>query len=75
MRRGGRLGFSYTTIPDTALILLVLLSSALGSYVHAATSFSDYVGNRRLAKSWTWWYLLRVLVGATLALLAPLRSA
>jgi hypothetical protein len=27
------------------------------------------VGNRRLATSWTWWYLLRVFVGSALALL------
>lgn len=62
-------GLSYTTTPSTALILLVVFSSAIGSYVHAATSFTDYVGNRRLARSWTWWYILRVFVGIALALL------
>jgi hypothetical protein len=62
-------GVSYTTTPSTALILLVVFASALGSYVHAATSFTDYVGNRRLARSWTWWYILRVFVGTALALL------
>jgi hypothetical protein len=54
--------------PDTALILLVVVVSALGSFVHAATSFSTYVGNRRLYGSWVWWYVLRVSIGATLAL-------
>jgi hypothetical protein len=62
-------GISFTTSPDTALILLVVLASSLGSYVHAATSFTDYVGNRRLASSWAWWYVLRVSMGGTLALL------
>jgi hypothetical protein len=60
---------SYTPNPDATLLILVVLVSALGSYVHAATSFSDYVGNRRLARSWIWWYLLRVLVGTSLAVL------
>ena len=54
---------------DSALLLLVILASALGSYVHAVTSFTDYVGNRRLAKSWMWWYGLRVFVGVSLAIL------
>jgi hypothetical protein len=63
------LGFDYNASPQTALILLVVFSSALGSYIHAATSFADYVGNRRLAASWTWWYLLRTFVGAALGVL------
>jgi hypothetical protein len=62
-------GLSFATSPDTALILLVVLASSLGSYVHAATSFTDFVGNRRLASSWMWWYILRVSTGGTLALL------
>lgn len=63
------LGFTYHLTPDAALILLVVLVSALGSFVHAATSFADYVGNRQLKISWVWWYLLRVLVGSSLALI------
>jgi hypothetical protein len=62
-------GWDWTPTPDAALLALVVLSSALGSYVHAAVSFTDYVGNRLLARSWVWWYLLRVLVGSSLALL------
>jgi hypothetical protein len=62
-------GLSYTASPSTALILLVVLASAIGSYVHAATSFADYVGNRRFASSWAWWYVLRVFVGVALAVL------
>ena len=55
--------------PDTAYLLLVIVVSALGSYVHAATSFVTYVGNRDLALSWVWWYLLRTFIGIALALL------
>jgi len=53
----------------TAMLLVVLGSSGLGSFVHAATSFATYVGNRRLYSSWMSWYLLRTGIGAALALL------
>ncbi len=62
-------GWSYAPTPDTALLILVILVSALGSYVHATVSFTDYVGNRQLARSWIWWYLLRLFVGTSLAVL------
>jgi len=55
-------------VPELKLILLVMIAGALGSYVHAATSFSDFVGNRRLAASWVWWYFLRPFIGVALAL-------
>ena len=55
--------------PDTAYLLLVIIVSALGSYVHATTSFVTFVGNRDLALSWMWWYLLRTFIGIALALL------
>lgn len=54
---------------DKRLLLAVMLLGALGSYIHATTSFADYVGNRRLVRSWLLWYLLRPLVGAPTALL------
>jgi hypothetical protein len=53
----------------TALIILVAIFGALGSFIHAGTSFVEYVGNRRLSRSWTWWYMLRIPIGATLALI------
>jgi len=54
---------------ETRLILLVLLVGAIGSYVHAASSFVDYLGNRTLISSWVWWYLLRPFIGMMLALI------
>ncbi|MFD7712919.1 hypothetical protein ACFV6E_41975 [Streptomyces sp. NPDC059785] len=57
---------------DTAMLLAVILCSGLGSFVHAATSFATYVGNRRLYASWLWWYLLRSGIGVALALLVHL---
>jgi hypothetical protein len=53
---------------DHRLFFIVIISGSLGSYVHAATSFSTYVGNSSLHKSWTWWYLLRPIIGCVLSL-------
>ena len=60
-------GLSWKPNPDAALLALVILSSGVGSYVHAAVSFTDYVGNRGLTSSWVWWYILRLFVGSSLA--------
>jgi hypothetical protein len=54
---------------DAALLVLVVITGAFGSYVHAATSFADFVGNRTLATSWIWWYLLRLFIGVALAVI------
>jgi hypothetical protein len=50
------------------LLLLVLLGGTLGAFLHVAQSYSDYVGNRTLKRSWAWWYSLRPFIGAGLAL-------
>jgi hypothetical protein len=50
------------------LLWLVLLAGALGSFLHTAQSYSDYVGNRTLKSSWAWWYSFRPFIGAGLAL-------
>jgi hypothetical protein len=57
-----------TLKPDQILLVIVLLSGAIGSSLHAARSFSAYVGLESYAESWTWWYLMRVPVGMGLAL-------
>jgi hypothetical protein len=54
---------------DSALLALVVLASALGGFVHSATSFATYVGNEALNRSWLWWYVLRTLIGVSLAIL------
>jgi hypothetical protein len=63
---------AYTAHVDksTGLLLLALIMGAIGGYVHATTSFVSYVGNRQFKASWGWWYALRALIGAALALLA-----
>ena len=54
---------------EVRLLLIVLVTGALGSYIHLATSFADYVGNRRFSWSWGWWYMLRPFIGMTLAVI------
>lgn len=61
--------FEWRPSHEVALLMLVTFSSALGSSLHTSISFSDYVGNRSLRRSWIWWYVLRVFVGVALAIL------
>ncbi len=57
---------------ETKLILIMALAGALGGYIHSLTSFTDYVGNRELVRSWVYWLLLRAPIGALLAVLVYL---
>lgn len=52
---------------DVRLVLIVMIAGGLGSFIHTATSFSDYVGNETLTSNWLWWYILRPFVGMMLA--------
>lgn len=61
--------FQFTLSLEVRFMLIAVLAGALGSYIHAATSFVDFVGNRKFVKSWTWWYLLRPFIGVALALM------
>jgi len=62
-------GWQIQISQEQRLALLVVLSGALGSTVHAATSFSKYLGQHAFYSSWIWWYLLRPFVGGMLALI------
>jgi hypothetical protein len=53
---------------EVRLLLLVVVAGGLGSFIHAATSFVDYVGNRRFVRSWLLWYVMRPLIGGALAI-------
>ena len=41
-------GPEFILLPETRYLLIAALAGALGSYIHLATSFADFVGNRRL---------------------------
>jgi len=49
-------------------VLLVLITGAIGSFIHLATSFTNFVGEKKLGKRWIWWYALRPFVGMAVAL-------
>jgi uncharacterized membrane protein YeaQ/YmgE (transglycosylase-associated protein family) len=53
---------------DERLLLLVIVAGILGSFIHGATSLADYIGNDSFNKRWTWFYLLRPVIGMALAL-------
>ena len=61
--------FNFDLLPETALIALTAIMGGIGATVFIAVSFSDYVGNRRFAKSWVWFYLVRLFVGPALAII------
>src|SRR5882724_5041968 len=46
-------GKAIATSLEDRLLLLVLVAGALGSYIHSATSYSDFRGNRQFSTSWT----------------------
>jgi len=54
---------------EVRFLALVAAAGALGSYIHLATSFADYLGNRQFVQSWRWWYVLRPFIGSALALI------
>lgn len=61
--------WNFKIATEIRLIWLVMIAAALGSYVHTVTSFTSYVGNRSLVRSWLWWYALRPAIGVALALI------
>jgi hypothetical protein len=62
----GRRATFHVTL-DVQIILMVMAAGGLGSFIHAATSFGDFVGNEKLTTNWIWWYLLRPSIGMILA--------
>ena len=60
----GQLHVTATT--NDRLMLVAILMGVIGAMVHAMTSFADFVGNKRLEKSWLPWYFLRPLIGGHL---------
>jgi hypothetical protein len=53
---------------DVTLMMIVMLAGGLGSLVHVAISFCDFVGNQKFIKSWFWWYIMKPFIAMILAL-------
>ena len=60
--------WTMTISGEVRIIWLVVITSALGSYVHTVTSFTLYAGNESLHERWLAWYVLRPAISAALAL-------
>lgn len=64
--------FGYKLGIEKRIMLLVILGGGLGSFIHTATSFTDYLGNKTLKFSWIPWYFMRPFIGSALALIVYL---
>lgn len=64
----GSLAIQFSVAREVQTVLLVLLTGGLGSFVHGATSFVNFVGARSIKASWRWWYVMRPFIGMGLAL-------
>ena len=60
----------WVNLTEATALSIVMISGALGAFVHIATSFASYAGNRTLSPSWVWWFMLRPAIGAAMALIA-----
>jgi hypothetical protein len=54
---------------EVRLILLAMMVGALGGNVHGLRSFANFVGNRRLMRSWVWWYVVRPFIGLPISVI------
>lgn len=60
--------WNFTDQVEVRLLMIVLVSGALGSAVSAARTYANFHGLGRYEPSWTWWYLMKVPIGMGLAL-------
>jgi hypothetical protein len=52
---------------EARILFLVIISGALGAYIHFGTSFIYFAGKKELDNAFTAWYIIRPLLGASLA--------
>jgi len=54
---------------NSLIFILVASAGFLGSMIHIASSFADYVGSNQFRKSWLLWYVIKPFAGAAIALI------
>jgi len=54
---------------NSLIFILVASAGFLGSMIHIASSFADYVGSNQFRKSWLLWYVVKPIAGAAIALI------
>ena len=64
--------WGYKLTIEKRIMLLVVLGGGLGAFIHTATSFTDFLGNRTLKYSWVPWYIMRPFIGSALAIIVYL---
>jgi hypothetical protein len=62
------LTFHWNILVELKLVFMVMVMGMIGRYIHNIKSFVVFTGNRRLVRSWFYFYLLTPLHGAFLAL-------
>jgi len=54
---------------EVEYFIIAITGGMLGTSIAVLTSFATYVGSGGLIASWSWWYIVRPLIGATMGLL------
>jgi hypothetical protein len=69
-------GPDFTATAATSALVLAVVGGVAGSFVHAGSLFAARVGRRTFEVSYFWWYLLRPLESALVAMIfvAAVRS-
>jgi hypothetical protein len=63
------LGLEFSPTAQFSLLLIVVTTAMAGSLATIALVFSNRAGHRTLEERWEWWYLLRPLAAASIAIL------
>lgn len=64
------IGPDFTATAATSVLVLAVVGGVVGSFVHAASLFATRVGRQTFEVSYVWWYLLRPLESALVALVS-----
>ncbi len=54
---------------EVGYLIISIIGGMLGTSIAVLTSFTTYIGNQRFVASWSWWYVVRPLIGATIGFL------
>lgn len=57
-------------LTEASALMIAGLAGALGAFIHAATSYASFTGNRTFRTTWVWWFMLRPLIGAVLGVIS-----
>ncbi len=68
----GLFGASWCAEPESGTLFGVMLLGAMGSLIYTVRAYTYWRGKSQFSLHWTWWYILRGLSGAGLAVLVYL---